>query len=141
MSANKLNLQIVSQERELFSGQVEFISAPGVDGELTILPFHAPLFCQLTDGELRYSINNTIEMLVVSAGFLHVMPDNKTVVIVDSATEARHISLEKAEAAIKAAKETMLLSQDQRELLLAEAALRRAMLEIKVAQKTKRARL
>lgn len=138
---NKLNLQVVSQEKELFQGQVDLLVAPTVEGELSILPFHAPLFAQMSIGELRYKQDTEWSYLVVSAGFLHVTPDNKAIVIVDSATHARDISLEKAEAAIKAAKETMLLSENKRELLLAEAALRRAMLEIRVAQKTKRSRI
>lgn len=138
MPNNKLNLQIVSQERKLFSGQVELLTAPGSDGELTILPFHAPFFCQLANGELRYQIEGKTESVLISTGFLHVTPDNAAVVIVDSAQAAREISLEKAQAAVRAAKETMMLAEDQRELLLAEAALKKAMLEIKVAQRLRK---
>lgn len=140
--ANKtIALEIVTQEKVLFSGEVESITAPGAEGELTILPHHAALFCQLDFGELHYTIDNRVENLIVSNGFLHVTTDNKVVVIVDSAKTARDISLDKAEAAIKAAKQTMLLSEDKRELLLAEAALKLALLEIRVAQRSKRNRL
>ena len=55
--------------------------------------------------------------------------------MVDSAKLARDISVQKAEEAIAAAKETMSISEDRRELLLAEASLKQALLEIKVAQK------
>lgn len=138
--ANKLDLQVVSQEKKLFSGQVDLLTVPTMEGELTILPFHAPLFAEMDYGELRYKQDKEWSHLVVSTGFLHVTPDNKAIIIVDSATHARDISIEAAEAAIRAAKETMMLSENKRELILAEAAMRKAILEIRVAQRTKKTR-
>jgi len=64
--------------------------------------------------------------------------NNEITIIVDTATRARDISLDQAEAAIKAAHETMENSRDQQELLMAEASLRLALLEAKVARSTKR---
>jgi len=139
--AGKLSLQIVSQEKELFRGQVDMLLAPTLNGELGILPFHAPLFAQMQSGELRYKQNEDWTTMVVSTGFLHVTNNNQAIVIVDTATHARDISLEKAEAAVKAAQETIMLSEDKRELVLAEAALRKAMLEIRVAQRSKKNRM
>jgi len=61
--------------------------------------------------------------------------------MVDSAVEARAISLQKAEQAVQAAHETMSKTVDERELMMAEASLKRALLEIKVAQRTKHSRI
>jgi F-type H+-transporting ATPase subunit epsilon len=139
MSKAVLQIIVISQERELVSAEAEQITAPTTEGEVTILPGHIPLFSRLQTGELRYKKDNQESFFVVSKGFIDVGPDNVVTVLVDSAVDAREISVEKAEAAIKAAHETMAQSGDQRELMMAEASLKRALLEIKIAQKTKQA--
>ncbi len=131
----KLKLIVVSQEKKLLETEVESVSAVTTEGEITILARHIPLFTKLITGELRYIANDTESSLVVSDGFLTMNPNNEVTVMVDSATLVRDISIKQAEEAIAAAKETMKLSEDRRELILAEASLKRAMLEIRVAQK------
>ena len=134
-----LKLKVVSQERELLNtDQVSQITAPTTEGEITILPDHIPLFTRITTGELRYLYQGKENMLITSNGFLTIAPDNSVTVMVDSGVLEREISLEKAQQAVKAAQETMKTSENRRELLLAEASLRRALLEIKVAQRTHR---
>ena len=79
------------------------------------------------------------ESMVISEGFISVSPDSSVTVIVDTAQFARDISLQKAQEAVQAAKETIKISsEDKRELLMAEASLKRALLEIRVAQKSKK---
>ncbi|NCN51060.1 MAG: ATP synthase F1 subunit epsilon [Candidatus Pacebacteria bacterium CG_4_9_14_3_um_filter_40_12] len=131
----KLTLTVVSQERKLLETEVESVSAITTQGEITILARHIPLFTQLKTGELRYFEGEREHSIVVSDGFLTVNPNNEVIVMVDSATLARDISVAQAEEAISAAKETMKISENRRELIMAEASLKRAMLEIKVAQK------
>lgn len=130
-----LKLVVVSQEKKLLETQVESVSAVTTQGEITILARHIPLFTQLQTGELRFTSNGVEQSIIVSDGFLTVNPNNEVTVMVDSAKLARDISVQKAEEAIAAAKETMSISEDRRELLLAEASLKQALLEIKVAQK------
>lgn len=137
MEKRILHITIISQERQLETVDAEQITVVTVDGEITILPGHIPLFARLQTGELRYKMGDSVTSFVVSKGFIDVAPDNTVTVLVDTAVAAREISLEKAEAAIKAAQETMANSEDQQELIMAEASLRLALLEIKVAQKTK----
>ncbi len=132
-----MRLQVVSQERKLLDTEVESVTAPTTEGEITILARHIALFTTLDTGELRYVENGVTHELVVSPGFLTMSPQNEVTVMVDSAVLAREISVQKAEEAITAAQETMKYSEDRRELIMAEASLRRAMLEIKVAQKYK----
>lgn len=134
------NLQVVSQEKELLNTEVEAVSAPTVDGEITILTDHIPLITQLTVGELQYKQNNRWESVAVAKGFLSMSPDNQLTVMVDSATHARDISLQKAEEAVKRAKETLKSSSDREELIRAEASLRLALIEVQVAQKSRKMR-
>jgi F-type H+-transporting ATPase subunit epsilon len=137
----KLHLLVVSQEKRLIDEQVSSITAPASEGEITILPDHIPLFTPLSPGELIYRIDKEELSLVVSKGFIDVGPDSTVTIMVDSATHARDISVQKAEEAIQRAKETIVQSKDQRELMLAEASLKLALLEIKVAQRTKKTTL
>ncbi|MDQ3008568.1 MAG: ATP synthase F1 subunit epsilon [bacterium] len=137
----KLTLTVVSQEKQLLTTTVDSLTAPASEGEVTILPEHVPVFTRLSSGVLTYREGKTETEIVVSKGFMDVGPNNEVMVIVDTATHARDISLEKAEAAIKAAEETMSRTEDQRELLLAEASLKQAMLELKVARRSRRTTL
>jgi F-type H+-transporting ATPase subunit epsilon len=137
----KISLRVVSQERELLNESVDSLTAMTVEGEITILPGHIPLFTKLDTGELIYRIDRSENSIVVSKGFLTVAPNNEVTVMADTAVHEREISEEKAEAAIKAAHETLQTSENQRERILAEAALRRALLEIKIADRTKRSRI
>ena len=141
MLKNKLQLSVVSQEKKLLSQEVDLVTLPTQTGEITILPDHIPLLSQLQTGELRYMADGQEQSIVISQGIVDKGPDNTITVIVDSATHARDISVQKAEQAIKQAHETMKQTVNQRELLLAEASLRQAMWEIKVAQKTRKARI
>lgn len=138
---SKLQLTVVSQERQLFSSEVDSVTAPTSSGEITVLPGHIPLMSQLDYGELSYLANNDRQTLVVSKGFINVEPNSQVTVIVDAAKDVRDISIEKAQTAVEQAKHTMETSTNRRELLLAEASLRQALLEIRVAQKTKKSHI
>ena len=110
---------------------------PTTQGEITVLAGHIPLFARLQTGEIRYKLTGEEHSIVISKGFIDVGPESDVTIMVDSAVEARQISVQKAEAAIAAAHETMSKSVDERELMMAEASLKQALWEIKVAQKTK----
>ena len=139
MSTKKqLTLTIVSQEKQLLSLKVDSITAPAKKGQVTILPEHISLFTKLEPGVLIYRIDQDQHSFVVSDGFLDVHDGKDVTVIVDSATDARDISVVAAQQAIEAAKATMAQSTDRRELLMAEASLKQAMLEVKIAQKSRR---
>jgi F-type H+-transporting ATPase subunit epsilon len=130
----KFPLRVVSVERSLFEGDVEFIIANGADGELGILARHAPLMTILKPGPLR--INETIggpeQTLFVGGGFLEVLPDRVTV-LADVAEHADEISIAAAEDARRRAQEklagTLSASEEiefQNALAMAEARLRLA---------------
>lgn len=136
-----LKLTIVSQEKQLVDTQADSVTAPTAEGEVTVLPQHIPLFASLQPGELQYRTGAEEHSLVVSKGFLDVGPDSTVTVIVDSAVAARDISEQKAQEAIAQARAVLLQSRNRQELLMAEASLKQALLELRVAQRTKKARL
>ncbi|PIY79391.1 MAG: ATP synthase F1 subunit epsilon [Candidatus Pacebacteria bacterium CG_4_10_14_0_8_um_filter_43_12] len=138
---SKLQLKIVSQERALLDTTVDSVTATTTEGEITILPGHIPLFTKLNTGELIYRIDHKVSSLVISKGFLTLAANNQLTVMADTAVDAREISLQKAQEAIKNAQETLKVTDNQRERIMAEASLRRALLEIKIAERTKRTRI
>ena len=130
----KYPLRVVSVERSLFEGEVEFIIANGADGELGVLARHAPLMTILKPGPLRIqeTIGETEQLLFVGGGFLEVLPDRVTV-LADVAEHADEISIEKAEEARRRAQErlagTLTTAEElefQNALAMAEARLRLA---------------
>jgi F-type H+-transporting ATPase subunit epsilon len=131
----KYPLRVVSVERSLFEGEVEFMVATGEEGELGVLARHAPLMTILRPGPLR--IQETMgaegeEVLFVGGGFLEVLPDRVTV-LADVAEHAEEISVERAEEARRRAQEklagTLTTAEEtefQNALAQAEARLRLA---------------
>ena len=130
----KYPLRVVSVERSLFEGDVEFIIANGADGELGVLARHAPLMTILKPGPLRIqeTIGGPEQLLFVGGGFLEVLPDRVTV-LADVAEHVEEISIEKAEEARRRAQErlagTLTTAEEtefQNALAMAEARLRLA---------------
>jgi F-type H+-transporting ATPase subunit epsilon len=104
----KYPLRVVSVERSLFEGEVEFMIANGADGELGVLARHAPLMTILKPGPLRIqqTYGGEEEVLFVGGGFLEVLPDRVTV-LADVAEHAEEISIEAAEDARRRAQERL----------------------------------
>jgi len=130
----KYPLRVVSVERSLFDGEVEFIIANGADGELGVLARHAPLMTILKPGPLRIQevYGGSEQVLFVGGGFLEVLPDRVTV-LADVAEHAEEISVERAEEARRRAAEklagTLTTAEEiefQNALATAEARLRLA---------------
>src|SRR5205809_4231099 len=90
-----LLLEIVTPERQVFSDEVDSVVCPGIEGELGVLPHHAPLLTTLGFGELRIRRGGAEEFFAIAGGFLQVRPD-KVVVMAETADMASEIDLEKA---------------------------------------------
>jgi len=101
-----LQLDIVTPEKKIFSGDVENVYLPGADGEMGILPQHAGLVTALQPGELRYLHNGKIEKLAIGSGFAEVT-QTKVVVLTDMALGEAEIDELTAEDAIKRAQEKL----------------------------------
>src|ERR1700687_3523853 len=130
----KYPLRVVSVERSLFEGDVEFIIANGADGELGVLARHAPLMTILKPGPLRIqeTIGGREQLILLGGGLLEVLSDRVSV-LADVAEHADEIAVEKAEEARRRAQEklagTLTTAEEtefQNALAMAEARLRLA---------------
>jgi F-type H+-transporting ATPase subunit epsilon len=134
-----IKLDIVSAERLVFSEDVAEIVAPGVAGQLGILPHHAPLMTMLQPGELLVKKDGEEIILAISGGFLEVRPD-RVIVLADAAERAEEIDVARAEEAVRRAQERMQHPAADVDLPRAEAAIRRALARLQVAEKVQRKR-
>ena len=129
----KLKFEIVTAERVVYSQDVDIIIAPGSQGELGILPGHAPLLTTLKPGMLVVRHGGEEVDMFVNGGFLEVMQD-KVVVLADVAERAEEIDVAKAEEAKRNAEESLRKSASSVDIAAAEAALRRSLMQLKVAE-------
>ena len=80
MEQNKIRLEIVSAEEELFSDDVEMVFAPGIMGELGITPKHTPLITTLKAGDVRAQLSaSDTKIFFVSGGLLEIQPNTVTI--------------------------------------------------------------
>ncbi|MGB9431316.1 MAG: F0F1 ATP synthase subunit epsilon [Candidatus Acidiferrum sp.] len=136
MLPEAIELIVVTPERQLLRETVVEVTIPGLDGELGILPGHAPLITELGIGELRYRTATSSQpiLLAVLRGFAEVLPDRATL-LAETAERAEEIDLSRAEAA-KARAEKRLASNDTNiDWDRATIALQRAVIRIQVARK------
>jgi len=134
-----IKLDIVTAERSVFSEEVDVVVAPGIEGQLGILPHHTPLMTTLQAGELRVRKGGEEFSMVISGGFLEVRPD-RIIVLADAAERAEEIDLARAEEAKRRAEERLAQRVPEVDMARAEAALRRALTRLKVAEKIARRR-
>ena len=127
-------LTIVTAEREVFSEDVDSLVAPGIDGQLGILPNHAPLMTQLQPGEMTVRSDGDENVLVVTGGFLEVLNNNVTI-LADTAEMDVAIDLERAEEALKRASERMENRQSEVDLSRALQSFRRAQIRVGLARR------
>ena len=133
-----LKLDIVTIERQVFSGEVDTVIAPGIEGELGILPRHAPLITALQEGELRFRWHDEEQSFAIGGGYLEVL-DNQVTVLADSAERADEIDVARAEEA-RARAERLLVERPAgvAERGSIEGALRRSKVRLGVARKRRR---
>ncbi|MBI2863041.1 MAG: F0F1 ATP synthase subunit epsilon [Chloroflexi bacterium] len=135
-----LKFEIVTAERVVYSEEVNMVTAPGVEGELGVLPRHTPLLTTLQPGEVRVKKEGGEEVIMfVSGGFLEVMPD-KVVILADTAERAEEIDVARAEEARRRAETRIAERAETMDVARAEAALRRSLIRLKVAQRRRRER-
>lgn len=130
-----LHLDIVTPERLAYSDEVDEVVCPGIEGQLGILPHHAPLLTTLGVGELRIKKGGREESFAIFGGFLQVRPD-KVVVMAETADLAAEIDLEKAEEARREAQRALEAGYvETADLAATRAALQRALLHIQVGRR------
>lgn len=129
-----LRLEVVTPEKQLFSGEVDSVLAPGLEGQLGILPHHAPLIAALTTGELVARRGEEELIFAIHGGCIQVLPD-RVIVLADAGERADEVDVARAERARREAEE--LLKKEPPPEMRAEAmmALRKAHLRLRVARR------
>jgi len=127
-------LEIITAEREVYSGEVDVVVAPGIEGSMGILPHHAPLMTVLQPGELMIRKDGVENYLVVTGGFMEVL-GNKVTILADAAENSDEIDEQRAQAAVKSAQERVRNRESDVQLEEALRSLRRAQVRVGVARR------
>lgn len=137
---DSIRLDVVTAERSVYSDNVDIVIAPGIEGQLGIMPHHTPLMTMLQPGELIARKGKEEFSLAVSGGFLEVRPD-RVIVLADSAERAEEIDIARAEEAKKRAEQRLEEKYvPPADAAVTEAALRRSLVRLKVATRRRRKR-
>ena len=136
----KLQFEIITAERIVHSDEVDIVLAPGIEGQLGILPHHAPLMTMLQPGEIMVRKGEEESFIFVSGGFLEVRGD-KVVVLADTAERSEEIDVARAEEARQRAEDRMKTRPPDIDMARTEVALRRSLARIKVAERRRKRRV
>ena len=129
-----MHLEIITAERQVYSDDVELVMAPGIEGELGILPHHAPLMTALQPGEIMVRKDGEESYLAVSGGFLEVM-GNRVMVLADACEHSEEIEEERAQEAVRRAQERLGSRDADLDLERALSAVRRAESRLRVSRR------
>src|SRR6201987_5475570 len=136
MLPESIQLIVVTPERQLLRESVVEVTVPGLEGQLGILPGHAPLMTELGIGELSYRTSTSSHpiVLAVISGFGEVLPDRVTV-LAETAERAEEIDLARAEEAKARAEKRMASGDTNIDWDRATVALQRSIIRIQIARK------
>jgi F-type H+-transporting ATPase subunit epsilon len=136
MLPESIQLIVVTPERQLLRESVVEVTFPGLDGQLGILPGHAPLMTELGVGELSYRTSTSSQpvVLAVISGFAEVLPDRVTV-LAETAERAEEIDLARAEEAKARAEKRLAAGDSNIDWDRANIALQRSVIRIQIARK------
>jgi len=131
-----IRCEIVSQDRTVFTGDVDIVVLPGAAGEMGILPKHAPVLTTLKYGVVKIRKGGKEEIFTVAGGVAEVQPDIVTI-LADAAENVQEIDVARAEAARVRAEEALAKGTpaDTDVYLAMEAALRKSNLRIDAARR------
>ena len=132
---DKIKLDIVSAEEEIFSQDVEMVYAPAEMGEVGISPKHTPLITKLKPGDVRAQINkDEMKTFYVSGGILEIQP-NEVTILSDTALREDDLDEERALEAEKLAKEAMKNSSNEVDATKAKSELLQAAAQLRLIKK------
>ena len=118
-------LEITTAERQVYGEEVDMLIAPGVDGQLGILPRHAPLMTMLQPGELTIRKGGSDAFFAVTGGFMEVLGD-RVIILADACERSEEINEERAQEAMRRAQERIASRPAEMQMERALASLRRA---------------
>jgi len=130
-----IQLEIVTPDRIVVQEEVDIVVAPGADGEFGVLANHIPFLTSLNIGEMYYRKGNETQHLALNGGYAEVLPD-KVTILAEAAEKARDIDVDRARRAKERAEERLRKAKSEGlDHARAEAALKRAILRLKVAER------
>lgn len=133
MASTNIHVDIVSAEREIFSGEADMVFAPGEQGELGIAPRHAPLLTRMKPGTVRVQHGGEEQVFYVSGGILEVQPHMVTV-LSDTAQRAADLDEAAAQDAKRKAEEALANQSGEMDVARAQAELLEALARLKAIQ-------
>lgn len=131
-SSGKILLEVVTPEHRLLSKEVDYVSAPGSEGDFGVLPGHCHFLSTLRIGELQYRVGEQTEYMSVLWGFAEVTP-TKVTILAEIAEKAEDINVERAESAVRKAEERLERGGLPSEVEEARVSLEKARLRQKIA--------
>jgi F-type H+-transporting ATPase subunit epsilon len=129
---NALQLEVVTPDKQVVSQAVDYVRAPGVEGEFGVLPNHVNLLSALAIGPLRFSAGGKNQNLFISGGFADVS-NNTVAVLADAAELAEDIDQARAQAAKERAEKRLAEKTEKVDTVRAEASMKRAMNRLNIA--------
>ena len=138
MDQPKLTVELITPERSLITETgIDQLVAPSVDGQVTILPRHAPLLTILDPGVVLVRRDGVDEILAVSGGFLQVQ-ENQVTILADTSERSSEVDRERAEQARAEAEQQISEAQDFDSMLEARIRLMRALSRLRAAERGSR---
>jgi F-type H+-transporting ATPase subunit epsilon len=131
--AGTFKLNVVAPDGQVLDKEVEFVVVPGENGEVGILPNHAPLIATLGIGVIRFTENGKVNKIAISGGFMEVA-NNKVTVLANTAEISDRIDINRAEKAKERAEKRLKERQPDTDLARAEISLKRAIARINTVQ-------
>src|SRR5215469_11712369 len=135
--ASSFHVDIVSAEREIFSGDAEMVFAPAEMGELGITPRHAPLLTRMKPGTVRVQANGEESVFYVSGGILEIQPHMVTV-LSDTAQRAKDLDEAAAQEAKRRAEEALSKQGEDLDVARAQAELLEAVARLKAIEQIRK---
>ncbi len=130
-----IELDFVSQDHRVFSGPVDEVVAPGIEGQLAVLPKHAPLMTVLAPGEVVVRREGEEDLFfAVSGGWMEVHPD-KVTILARTAERSDEINQQRAEAALARAADLLAQGVPREERPVLDLILKRSQIRLKVARR------
>jgi len=127
-------LEITTAERQVYGEEVDLLIAPGFDGQLGILPRHAPLMTMLRPGELTIRKGGADSYFAVTGGFMEVLGD-RVIILADACEHSEEINEERAQEAMRRAQERIANRPDDMQMERALASLRRAQTRLETVRR------
>lgn len=136
-----IRCEIVSQDRSVFEGDVDMVTIPGKDGDMGILPHHAPLLSTIRPGVIKVRSGKDEQVFIITGGLVEVQPTIVTI-LADAAERIEEIDIARAEEARRLAEQRLKegVPPGTEAFLAAEAALNRSTLRLEMARRFGRTR-